>query len=301
MDESIQHELKPASSYEQMIEILISRGLIISDVQAAIFSLQQIGYYRFTGYLLPFKLDNDNYTPGITFNNVQSIYQFDSRFRSQLLQLLERIEIQLKSTISYHLSLKYGVESYRDPKNFNFRNDKEYEDFINNIDKEISRSKELFVSHHMRKYNGRFPIWVALEVVSFSSVSILYKNLKPEDKRAISKSLQLKKPELLDSWLHTYSVMRNKCAHFSRIYSTNLTVPVALTKDARLHNISSYTIFAMLFTFKYLIKDKTYLDSWITQLEALIDTFEESVDISAMGFYRNWNNLLRENPSDLKM
>jgi abortive infection bacteriophage resistance protein len=46
---------KPAKSYEEQINILIERGLIVDNPEFAIKALAHINYYRLSAYMLPFK------------------------------------------------------------------------------------------------------------------------------------------------------------------------------------------------------------------------------------------------------
>ena len=44
---------------------------------------------------------------------------------------------------------------------------------------------------------------------------------------------------------------------------------------------------------KYLIKDHTLWNSWVTRLEALIEQYDD-VDINRMGFKEKWSTLLKQ-------
>lgn len=50
--------LKPPKTYEEQLDILIKRGLIVEDEGFALDVLSKLNYYRFTAYLLPFKVKN---------------------------------------------------------------------------------------------------------------------------------------------------------------------------------------------------------------------------------------------------
>ena len=55
---------------------------------------------------------------------------------------------------------------------------------------EIKRNyREPFVIHHKEKYNGKFPIWAVIELISFGALSRMYSNLKREDQRIVSREL----------------------------------------------------------------------------------------------------------------
>jgi abortive infection bacteriophage resistance protein len=68
--------------------------------------LKRINYYRLAGYLLPFKVSEEKYIDGITFEKIVSLYDFDMRLRSLLLNVFEYVEISMRTGISYHLAHK---------------------------------------------------------------------------------------------------------------------------------------------------------------------------------------------------
>lgn len=49
--------IKEAKTFDEQIEILKSRGLVIKDENKAKFLLGNLNYYRFSAYLLHFKFD----------------------------------------------------------------------------------------------------------------------------------------------------------------------------------------------------------------------------------------------------
>lgn len=299
MDLNYQFELKPPVTYKDMLDILRSRGLTIENENNATEILKRINYYRLTGYLLPFKVNEEKYADGITFENIVNLYDFDMRFRSLLLNVFEYVEINMRSRISYHLAHKYGPECYKDSSNFSFRKTVDYNAFVAKINAELDRSKELFVAHYRTKYESRYPIWLAIETFSFASLSILYTNLKPEDKRIISKQYGLKTTKLLDSWLHSMCVLRNRCAHFSRIYDTKLSQQVSLTFNAQNLRVEPNSLFSIIFTLKYLVKEYSTWNPWIIQLSSLLDQYRDVCDLSRMGFIEDWEKHLRTVPTDI--
>lgn len=66
MDASV-IELKPPTTYEEQLDLLRSRGLIIPNEVNAITVLKRINYYRFTAYTLTFK-ENDKFFSNVTFD-----------------------------------------------------------------------------------------------------------------------------------------------------------------------------------------------------------------------------------------
>lgn len=83
---------KPPKTFEQQIKIFRDRNLIIEDEEEAIDFLKRVSYYRLTGYTLTLK-ENDKFFDGVTFNDIRYLYEFDKKFRSLLLEMLEDIEV----------------------------------------------------------------------------------------------------------------------------------------------------------------------------------------------------------------
>jgi protease I len=46
--------VKAQKTYDEQVDLLASRGLVIGDRHAAINQLKHINYYRLSGYLYPF-------------------------------------------------------------------------------------------------------------------------------------------------------------------------------------------------------------------------------------------------------
>jgi abortive infection bacteriophage resistance protein len=66
--------------------LLQSRGLEIEDIGAAIAYLRHVGYYRLSGYALPFQTggtrsDRHSFRPGTSFNTILERYVFDRKLR----------------------------------------------------------------------------------------------------------------------------------------------------------------------------------------------------------------------------
>ena len=81
--------------------------------------------------------------------------------------------------------------------------------------------KSPVVKHHNDKYGGSLPIWAAVEISTFGTMSKLYKNMLPADQAAIAKQFDLT-PTLLNSWLRAFVEVRNICAHYGRLYNKAL-------------------------------------------------------------------------------
>lgn len=77
---------KPPLTYQQQVELLKSRGLLIPDEERAIRHLSNISYYRLSAYMLPCKKIKDgrytdHFIEGKTWDDVYNLYLFYRKLR----------------------------------------------------------------------------------------------------------------------------------------------------------------------------------------------------------------------------
>ena len=126
--------------------------------------------------------------------------------------------------------------------------------------------------------------------MSFGTLSKFFKNMKNEDKKAVSSTFGVGYT-YLESWLESFSYVRNICAHYGRLYNAKLAKKPILYKEYSSANIRNDRIFSILLCLKHLlIKDPHWL-SFIITVEALIEKYD-NIDIKSMGFPENWKELL---------
>ncbi|HIW33068.1 MAG TPA: Abi family protein [Candidatus Paenibacillus intestinavium] len=78
--------LKWPTTYKQQIDLLLSRGVVIEDVEQATTILKHISYYRLTAYGLSLKQEgSDNYIANTSFEHIYRLYEFDSKLRALLM------------------------------------------------------------------------------------------------------------------------------------------------------------------------------------------------------------------------
>lgn len=282
--------LKEPKTFEEQLEILKGKNLIIEDEEKALNFLKKIKYYRFSAYGLTLKeSDKDIFRDGVTFRQLEMIYNFDKRLRELFIYYLESVEIEFRTKIAYYHAHDYGALGYKKSEYFN--NEKYHTSFLTQLEKDIHKSsKELFVIHHKEKYNGLFPFWVAIEVTSFGDLSRIYRNLLRNTKIKIIQHLNIS-PETVASWLHTLSYVRNVCAHYGRLYGKGLVIKPSL-KEYKSLQIDNRTIFAVVFVLTKLL-DRNDCINFIIGLEVLMEEFSDYINLKEIGFPTKWQEVLK--------
>lgn len=280
-------DIKPFLTIEEQIKRLKERGLIISDENKAACFLESVNYYRFSGYTLTFRT-KDIFNNPVSFEHVCQVYKLDSALRGLLLYMLDHVEIAFRTHIAYHHAQKYNPLGYLDVANFD--TPKYHQEFIDKFTEDIENGKkleELIVAHHIDKYEGKFPIWVAVELLSFGKLSKLYKNMRDEDRQAIAKEHYGVHCDYISNWLHGLSVIRNICAHRGRLYNRNMKIKLSLPKYFWSLEVSNNRVFAYIYVLKTLIKDDELWNTFLIRLLDIINKYNE-VNIRELGFPSNW-------------
>lgn len=242
--------LKHPLTVDEQVELLKSRGLILKYENYAKQILFDENYYRFiNAYSLGLYEDTSEfeikYKNGVTFEQLHDLYQFDSRLRHIVSELLERFEIQFRSRMCYYLANKYCATCYMRPELFN--NQDYHKELLRAIDREkAQQASSLIIRHHNDVYNGILPLWALIEVLSFGSISKFYCNLNKNDQEEIS-SYYHTNSYYLKSWVKSFVEVRNICAHYGRLYNRSLMRPPKLYKSIRnVNNKLVYSVFHLL-------------------------------------------------------
>ena len=204
--------------------------------------------------------------------------------------MLESIEISFRTYIAYTLAIKHGSTGYLNKQCF--KKEKYFESFIKKLEDEKNNHKnKLFIKHHNEKYNGILPIWVAVEIMSFGTLSKLYSNMLPQDTAYIKRELCKVNPILVNSWLHSLTHLRNVCAHYGRIYNTYFP-PIIVKKSDRNNVINDRQVFTYILAIKHLIADKNIWNDYFIKLLALFYKYDNYVELDFLGFPENWGSIL---------
>lgn len=286
--------LKPPTTFAQQVQILRDRNLVIDDNDFAVDFLSRVNYYRLSGYWLTLRDAPDHFREGSSFSHVVRLYEFDTKLRHLLSGLLDCIEISARTHIAYHMAHNFGPLSYMDESLFISR--ETHADFMKKLQDSIENARkgqELFVEHHDTKYQGQFPIWAMVELLSFGSLSKFFGNLKRPIQKDIANHYYGVPPLYLRSWWRTLSHTRNICAHHGRLYNKRLTLSPELFPDDKTR-MGNSRIFAVIFVCGIICPSDQEWLTFETSLEALMDEYEDVVELRRVGFPPDWRRLLRD-------
>lgn len=285
-------QLKPATTFDEQLVLLQKRNCFISDPAFCKQILQQINYYRFSAYFLPFRSENGSYKEGTSFHRVYRIYEFDRKMRQILFSAIEQVELYLRTQFAYFHAHKYGPLGYMDAANYGKKHD--HERFQKLFRDEVRHSKTMpFVKHHCEKYGGNFPIWVATELFSFGMLSYFYGDMSTPDKKVIARTLYKTTYSNLDSWLRCCTDLRNICAHYGRLYYRIFSA-VPATPDGVSIKLGR-RLFDNIEMLKFLYPDR---DRWNTEVFVSICTLMEEysgdIELQHIGFPEDWRTFLHK-------
>lgn len=223
---SLNSHVKPALSFGDQVDLLRQRGMVVSDRTQAAGFLASVNYYHLRGYYLDvLPPGGDTFVQLFTFEQLIGRYDTDRRLRAILFAAICAVEQRVRTIVGYTLGMHLGPLGYLDPSHF--RKSSHHKDFLRGLGQEMNRSREEFVKHHDRHYQGKLPFWVMVELLTLGNLSKLVKNTS----KAIHQDIatQLGTPDsVLDGMLRAVTIVRNMTAHHNRLRGAKIhaTCPV---------------------------------------------------------------------------
>jgi abortive infection bacteriophage resistance protein len=300
---------KSWNSNEQIISILIQRGLKVHNEARALQVLSHVGYYRLSGYFGAFGFSRaDNlFKGGTTFEQICAAYDFDFKIRDLVSEALEVIEVDLRAAVAYRFGEVYGAFGHNDPASFyspkkqttsNRKPGFEHSVWLESARKEVERSREQFVEHFRQKYTeaktNDLPVWVLLEVLSFGSISRMISGMKRDDQDFLAARYGLQRSVLVN-WVHYLVIVRNTCAHHARLWDRTLGILPVLPagKDWELPNLPtnkrlSATLLVLYRMLKHIPDAADWAAWWQVRLKKRLADLPQSPITADLGFTDEW-------------
>lgn len=296
---------KQILSIPQQIKSYYDAGMIIESIEEVEEALSKIGYYRLRGY--SFHLYNNEtkkYNSGTKFSDILGIYYFDRELSDIVFSMILKIEVALRARLVDALLVHEDALILQDSSVFY---DKEkYWKNMSSIASEIARSNDVFIKHNLANHDGEVPVWAAAEVLSFGTLSKVIKNLKAgkdnsyaklaEHYTYISQKGKIVKPskDMFTSWVQAVSVLRNICAHNSRIYNRTIhTAPELINSEKTTPQPKNNGLYQIILAMKYLRPSNREWNDFADKLETLIEKNRGAITLEAINFPETWKNNIR--------
>ena len=314
--------MKPFKTYDEQIEILKTRNLIIDDENFAKEILAKENYYNvINGYKYLF-LDNssidEKYINNCKFEEIYNLYIFDRNLRNIIFKPILQIENELRTQIAYVFSDNHKDNNYLCYDCFEtlkpIGNDKVISDraekiysLISKIQNDISKyvKYKSYINHYIINY-GYVPLWVLVNALPINRLSSFFNVMNQSERVQVSKHWNIKEKEL-QQYIVLLAYFRNLCAHDERIYCTKCNskiqdTPYHSALGIQKDNANNYIygkndLFALLIIFKILLDSKEFnnvvnkINGRIISLSKNLNTIRIDDVLSQMGFPDNWLNL----------
>lgn len=276
----------------------------------------ELGYYRLSGYWYVYKeLDShgdraDTFLPGTSFPDITALYEFDRKLRTLLHDAIERVEVGLRSHLSYHLG---RIDPLAHEDATLFRPGFDHSTWHSVARRRISRARKHSepIRHHLAHYRGSVPLWVLTDVLDFADLSKLYEGMHSRDQWAVAEGLGVDldltllsknqrskalRAHPLVRWLEHLSILRNSSAHHARVWNRSFTpAPTAALKSipalATLPDGQSERIYGALVLTAYLLGTLAPHSTWNLKVRELVEDGLEQIpgrNASELGFPNEW-------------
>ena len=284
-------ELKKPTTFNEQVELLKRKNIVVKDRDACIDFLSKTNYYRLTGYYLPFvrKIEEKCFIE-LDFQRIQNIYSFDAELRNLISFAIEKIEVHIRTQLAYRHAHSYGAEGYMNSSSFNKRHN--HAAYMKHVNACVSENANtLVVKHHNENYDGHFPIWTIIVFFSVGMLSYFYRGMKNFDKAKMAEDVYGVNYQILESWLRCLTDLRNRCAHYSRLYYW--IFPATPKMPSKEKYIPTRRLFAQLYMLKLMYPDK---ESWnyefLKPLAKLVKKYKNDISLKHLDFPYRWKSML---------
>ncbi len=310
--------MKEFKTYQEQIDLLKTRGLIINDELFVLEKLKEDNYYNIiNGYkdLFITPGTKDNFIIGTTFEEIYYLYDFDRQLKNILFKQILKVENILRSLIAYNFSEKYGNDNYLKMDNFETLkgsncSPQRYEErvgqiqtLLTNLQGDISRSmsKKNYINHYVLKY-GFVPLWVLVNAITLGRLSQFYSLMDQSVRIKVSQHWNVKEEDL-NQYIKTLAFYRNLCAHDDRLYSSKCNQDIPDTAIHQKLNINiikgryvngKNDLFSLIIILKILLPENDFnnmcnkIDGRMRSLSQKITHISYQTIFDAMGFPNNW-------------
>ena len=287
----------------QHIELMRSRGLKLEDETFATHWLEKTGYYRLTGYGLPFRERGgdgkltETFTSGTCFEDVVELYEFDRHLRLLILDAVERFEVAFRTQLNNTMASAHGPHWFMEDGLFSKKVDpktgKPFFDHTEFLDAARKHQQTPFIKKYFETYTDpAYPAcWMLAETITFGTWSRAYGMLvNNQDQKPVSDVFRTSVKEMV-SWSQAITDLRNKCAHQSRVWDSHFVSGPRKKGNLKKVVTDNQCLFAQVAALIYCLWTVEPETKWLDRLDELVIAYP-IVRLDLMGFPGDWKDKL---------
>lgn len=144
---------KPALSVPEQVDRLLASGMV-GDRTVMERRSSSVSYHRLSAYWHPFRLGTDTFTSGTSFDVVWQRYVFDRGLRVLVMDVLERIEVAVRTRLANAWASAFGPMRYVEASNWG--DQQRHQRFMEDLRKELDRAadKEELLKRFFDEHGG---------------------------------------------------------------------------------------------------------------------------------------------------
>lgn len=318
---------KPFKTYDEQIQILKDRELLIEDEYKVKEILSQVNYYNIiNGYKNIFLkrdlngklIQPERFKENASFKELYSLYSMDSELKSLAFYYLLRFEKLLKTSCAYNFSNQYREPyGYLQMRNYS-KEAVDLETVLSNLSTLsylVNNSKKqgkAAIKHYIENHD-EIPLWVLINFLTLGNVSYFYNSLDNKLQAKISRDFgeryckdydineKVEAGELKDI-IKISNLFRNIAAHDEVLFSSKLKKPISTTKFNKFFEdkFRGKYLFDLILLLSLVIPKKEYLE-FIDKLKSIFLKYRDkfsSVEfddiLQLAGFEKDWNKFFDE-------
>lgn len=298
---------KPFLDYTDMIKLMRSRNIIVSDEDFALNALKNISYYTlFNGFkkVFPTNDDGDTFAEPTEFELLYAMHEIDTSLSNLLFKYILSIERSLKSHVSYIVSKNYGVFTDKnDTSNLNSddylcrhhynRSNKKRNNILYDIKDSLNSPRRNSIVRYYESQKNHIPAWITITNIPFGLTIEWYGILAKDDKTYVCEQLVQNtklniedKKEFLKKSLELLRSYRNTIAHGNRLFSSEIGTEIPkrqlltlsgglLSKNIYKKGYGKNDVYALVLVLIILLNDRYMINNLMNDLTNMLKPYEQ--------------------------
>ena len=142
----------------------------------------------------------------------------------------------MKSIYAYEFTKVHGATGYLNDAFFT--NAAKHAEIINKAEQQKTSRlpHEAYLKHFVKDLQQDVPLWAYVDLLTIADISFLYAISEPAIKASVANAFGFtmsRNTEILGNFMHSMTIIRNLCAHGSRLYNRLFEQKLSLNKKEK--------------------------------------------------------------------